>query len=66
MQPWPVVMHPFKNFEQASLVFALAGASEHAKALQLLDPLVLLGVHGPSDPIRPAQPCVYVYVLQDE
>ena len=66
MQPCPVVTQPFKNFEQDVFVFALAGASLHAKARQLLDPLVLFAVHGPSDPNMPAQPYFYVYVLQDD
>ena len=45
-------------------MLALGGASEHSKALQEFEPLVLFATHGPSDPIRPAQPFVYVYVLQ--
>ena len=66
MHPSPVVTQPNKNFEHAALVFALGGASEHAKALQLFDPLILFAMQGPSDPIRPAHPFVCVYVLQAE
>ena len=64
MQPYPVVTQPDKNFEQASFVFVLDGASVHANALQVSDPIALSIMHNPSDPIRPSQPYFYIYVLQ--
>ena len=38
----------------------VAGASEHNKALQAVDPAAVLAVHAPSDPNNPVHPCVYV------
>lgn len=64
MQPFPVVTQPDKNFEQSVFVFILDGASEHANALQLFDPIVISTTHGPSDPIRSVQPYDCRFVLQ--
>ena len=60
MQPYPVVTQPDKKPEHPTLVFVLVGASEQAKVLHTVEPAAVLAVHGPSDPMRPVHPCVYV------
>ena len=51
---------PAKKLEHPVLVFVLVGASVQAKALHAVEPAAVLAVHGPSDPMRPVHPCVYV------
>lgn len=60
MHPYPVVTQPAKKATHPALVFVLAGASVHAKALQAVEPAAAFVVHSPSDPMRPVHPCVYV------
>ena len=47
---------PARKVKHPAFVFVLAGASEQAKALQALEPAIVLAVHGPSDPMRPVHP----------
>ena len=56
VHPDPVVTQPAKKLEHPLLVFVLAGASVHAKALHAFEPAVIFAVHGPSDPMRPVHP----------
>ena len=58
VHPWPVVRQPAKNITHPAFVFVLAGASEQAKALQAVEPAVVLAVQAPSDPMRPVHPWV--------
>ena len=51
-----MVTHPTKNDKHPRFVFVLAGASEHAKALQAVELAVVFAVQGPSDPMRPVHP----------
>ena len=46
------------NFEHASFVIKLAGASVQANDLHIIDPFALSLVHGPSFPNKPVQPFV--------
>lgn len=62
-QPFPVVTHPVKNVMHAAVVAVVVGASVHTKGLHTVDPAAVFAVHGPSDPIIPEQPAVYVYEL---